>query len=89
MIRDLKRSEVEDEIRKQVDVLMREELDLLKIVSTKKLPFYTTFTNPIAGIRQRGGDFTVLVISYEVGVTSDNFRYYYTVRSSCWRFSND
>ena len=36
MIRDLKRSEVEDEIRKQVDVLMREELDLLKIVSTKK-----------------------------------------------------
>ena len=33
MIRELKRSEVEDEVRKQVDVLMREELDLLKIVS--------------------------------------------------------
>ena len=33
MIRDEKRSEVEEELRKQVDVLMREELDLLKIVS--------------------------------------------------------
>ena len=33
MIRDAKRSEVEEEIRRQVDVLMREELDLLKIVS--------------------------------------------------------
>ena len=33
MIRDMKRSEVEDEVRKQVDVLMREELDMLKIVS--------------------------------------------------------
>ena len=33
MIRDAKRSEVEQELRKQVDVLMREELDLLKIVS--------------------------------------------------------
>ena len=32
MIRDEKRSEVEEELRKQVDVLMREELDLLKIV---------------------------------------------------------
>ena len=37
MIRDLKRNEVEDEIRKQVDVLMREELDLLKIVSNTVL----------------------------------------------------
>ena len=33
MIREAKRSEVEEEIRRQVDVLMREELDLLKIVS--------------------------------------------------------
>ena len=33
MIRDTKRSEVEQELRKQVDVLMREELDLLKVVS--------------------------------------------------------
>ena len=33
MIRDSKRSEVEQELRKQVDVLMREELDLLKVVS--------------------------------------------------------
>jgi hypothetical protein len=32
MIRDVKRSEVEEEIRKQVDSLMCEELDLLKIV---------------------------------------------------------
>ena len=34
MIREMKRTEVEDEVRKQVDVLMREELDLLKIVSS-------------------------------------------------------
>lgn len=33
MIRDEKRGEVEEEIRLQVDALMREELDLLKIVS--------------------------------------------------------
>ena len=33
MIRDEKRSEVEEELRRQVGVLMREELDLLKIVS--------------------------------------------------------
>ena len=33
MIREVKRNEVEEEIRKQVDNLMREELDLLKIVS--------------------------------------------------------
>jgi hypothetical protein len=33
MIRDVKRNEVEDELRRQVDYLMREELDLLKIVS--------------------------------------------------------
>ena len=33
MIREEKRSEVEEELRRQVDVLMREELDLLKIVS--------------------------------------------------------
>ena len=33
MIREAKRSEVEEEIRRQVDTLMREELDLLKIVS--------------------------------------------------------
>ena len=33
MIREAKRSEVEEEIRRQVDMLMREELDLLKIVS--------------------------------------------------------
>ncbi len=33
MIRETKRWEVEQEIRKQVDHLMREELDLLKIVS--------------------------------------------------------
>jgi hypothetical protein len=32
MIRDEKRGEVEDEIRLKVDALMREELDLLKIV---------------------------------------------------------
>ena len=32
MIKEVKRSEVEQELRKQVDVLMREELDLLKIV---------------------------------------------------------
>ena len=35
MIREAKRSEVEEEIRRQVDVLMREELDLLKIVSSR------------------------------------------------------
>ena len=35
MIREAKRSEVEEEIRRQVDVLMREELDLLKIVSNQ------------------------------------------------------
>ena len=35
MIREAKRSEVEEEIRRQVDVLMREELDLLKIVSNR------------------------------------------------------
>ena len=33
MIRDEKCGEVEEEIRLQVDALMREELDLLKIVS--------------------------------------------------------
>ena len=33
MIREVKRNEVEEEIRRQVDNLMREELDLLKIVS--------------------------------------------------------
>lgn len=38
MIREAKRSEVEEEIRRQVDVLMREELDLLKIVSNHLLP---------------------------------------------------
>ena len=32
MIRDAKRSEVEQELRTQVDIIMREELDLLKIV---------------------------------------------------------
>ena len=32
MIREVKRNEVEEEIRRQVDNLMREELDLLKIV---------------------------------------------------------
>ena len=32
MIRDSKRNEVEQELRKQVDILMREELDALKIV---------------------------------------------------------
>ena len=37
MIREMKRTEVEDEVRKQVDVLMREELDLLKIVSFTSL----------------------------------------------------
>ena len=35
MIREEKRSQVEDEIRLRVDALMREELDLLKIVSDK------------------------------------------------------
>ena len=35
MIREVKRNEVEEEIRRQVDNLMREELDLLKIVSNK------------------------------------------------------
>ena len=33
MIREAKRNEVEEELRRQVDYLMREELDLLKIVS--------------------------------------------------------
>jgi hypothetical protein len=33
MIRETKRNEVEEELRRQVDYLMREELDLLKIVS--------------------------------------------------------
>ena len=33
MVREVKRNEVEEEIRKQVDNLMRDELDLLKIVS--------------------------------------------------------
>ena len=32
MIRDEKKTEVEEEIRRQVDNLMREELDLLKAV---------------------------------------------------------
>ena len=32
MVREVKRNEVEEEIRKQVDNLMRDELDLLKIV---------------------------------------------------------
>ena len=38
MVREVKRNEVEEEIRKQVDNLMRDELDLLKIVNdfTKK-----------------------------------------------------
>ena len=36
MIRGEKRSQVEDEIRLRVDALMREELDLLKIVSDAK-----------------------------------------------------
>ena len=40
MIRDAKRSEVEQELRKQVDVLMREELDLLKIVSRDIMTCY-------------------------------------------------
>lgn len=35
MIREVKRNEVEDELRRQVDYLMREELDLLKIVSDR------------------------------------------------------
>jgi len=35
MIREVKRDEVEEELRRQVDVLMREELDLLKIVRFK------------------------------------------------------
>ena len=33
MIKEVKRNEVEEELRRQVDYLMREELDLLKIVS--------------------------------------------------------
>ena len=33
MIKEVKRSEVEEELRRQVDYLMREELDILKIVS--------------------------------------------------------
>ena len=36
MIRDEKKTEVEEEIRRQVDNLMREELDLLKAVSYHK-----------------------------------------------------
>lgn len=32
MIKEVKRNEVEEELRRQVDYLMREELDLLKIV---------------------------------------------------------
>ena len=39
MIREEKRSQVEDEIRLRVDALMREELDLLKIVSDADLAF--------------------------------------------------
>ena len=45
MIRDMKRSEVEDEVRKQVDVLMREELDMLKIVSQTPFKFTYTYEN--------------------------------------------
>jgi len=37
MIREVKRNEVEEELRRQVDYLMREELDLLKIVSYRSL----------------------------------------------------
>ena len=33
MIKEVKRNEVEEELRRQVDYLMREELDILKIVS--------------------------------------------------------
>ena len=33
MILQMKRVEVEDEIRQRVDILMREEMDILKIVS--------------------------------------------------------
>ena len=36
MIREVKRNEVEEELRRQVDYLLREELDLLKIVSLCK-----------------------------------------------------
>ena len=47
MIREAKRSEVEEEIRRQVDMLMREELDLLKIVRniirSILLPIYIIF----------------------------------------------
>ena len=37
MIRDEKKTEVEEEIRRQVDNLMREELDLLKAVRNERL----------------------------------------------------
>ena len=33
IIKEVKRNEVEEELRRQVDYLMREELDLLKFVS--------------------------------------------------------
>ncbi len=40
MIREVKRDEVEEELRRQVDVLMREELDLLKIVRIIRFIFF-------------------------------------------------
>ncbi len=44
MIKEVKRSEVEQELRRQVDVLMREELDLLKIVSRHFLINFMAFS---------------------------------------------
>ena len=62
MIRDEKRGEVEEEIRLQVDALMREELDLLKIVRlgmNLRWMHALTFGNLIwflSGVRARQGE---------------------------------
>ena len=45
MIREEKKTEVEEEIRRQVDNLMREELDLLKAVMILMNIFYYIINN--------------------------------------------
>ena len=55
MIRDEKKTEVEEEIRRQVDNLMREELDLLKAVIIIDLQENMFILNcrPLRGTRER------------------------------------
>ena len=55
MIRDEKKTEVEEEIRRQVDNLMREELDLLKAVIIIDLQekMFILNSSPLRGTRER------------------------------------